>query len=796
MKKIIVCLFILFSFGCSIPAFAQQQMLDTLTRKFKATREAGLQEKLYLHADRNFYLTGESMHFRIYQVDATVHLPVNVSKVAYVEILDASNQSLAQVKVKLAKNGGDGSLFIPATLASGNYVVRAYTQWMKNFAPDYFFHKHITVVNPFLTPEVWPSKRPMPVKVEFFPEGGNLVAGVKSKVAFKISNAGPDEHYTGFIIGEDSDTIQTFRPLKFNLGHFYITPESGKNYRCVMTNSHGVATNHTLPQIFPEGYAMQLSDSLKDLIKVTVSHKGNLPSNPLLYLFVHARQIIVHAEARSTGNSSVEFMIDRNKMPEGISHFTVFNDKLQPLCERLYFSRPAQTLRLKAATDQRTYATRRKVSIELQASVNNQLVEANTSIAVYKLDSLGSMESNDILSYLLLSSDLKGEIENPAYYFSDDVQAREAVDNLMLTHGWRRFNWEEVLKGNRKFAYVPEVRTHIVSAKVGRPDGTPVSNLLTYLSSPAKLVGLNGSRSNQDGELTFEIQDFWGSRKLILQPITDSDSMYSFSINDPFSKSHGTFSVRPFSITSAARKNLSERSLAMQVHDIHFREVAEKSMADARVDSSAFYGVGDQVYYLDRYTRFPVLEEVMREYVPGVLVRKRRDGFHFLVIDATKKGILSGDPLILLDGVPILDLDRFMKFDPLKIRKLEVVMRNYFVGPVLTPGIVSYTTYTGDLAGYEIQSPAIVMDYQGLQVSREFYSPTYENARARNNRLPDQRTLLLWKPFVLTSSDEKEMIEFYTSDIPGHYQVVVEGLTASGKAGSTSTTFEVKREDF
>lgn len=232
----------------------------------------------------------------------------------------------------------------------------------------------------------------------------------------------------------------------------------------------------------------------------------------------------------------------------------------------------------------------------------------------------------------------------------------------------------------------------------------------------------------------------------------------------------------------------------MQVHDIHYRE-ADRLAVKARVDSSAFYGVGDQVYYLDNYTRFPVLEEVMREYVPGVLVRKRRDGFHFIVLDATKRGVLDGDPLILLDGVPVLNLNTFMKFDPLKIRKLEVVMRNYIIGPVRAPGIVSFTTYTGDLAGYEIKPPAVVMDYQGLQVNREFYSPSYDNAKARNNRMPDQRTLLHWKPYVTTTAEGRQTIEFYTSDIPGHYQVVLEGITSSGKAGSASTTFEVRREE-
>ena len=795
MKRNILLVIFCLAVGYSIPVLAEQQSLDSLKRKFSAYREAGIQEKLYLHGDRDFYLTGESMYFKIYQVDATLHSPLNVSKVAYVEILDATNQSVAQVKVKLSEKGGDGSLFIPATLSSGNYLVRAYTRWMRNFPSDYFFHKHITIVNPFIKPETVAAKRPTPVKVEFFPEGGNLVSGIRSKVAFKITNKRPGRNYTGYILGEDNDTIQVFSPLRFDLGHFFFTPESGKKYRCILTDSDNVVSNHAIPRVFEEGYVMQLSDTLKDHLRITVSEKGK-PAGSFIYLFVHGRQIVVHAETKFIGNGPVEFVVDRGKIPEGISHFTVFNDKLQPVCERLYFTKPVQSLQLKATTDQSTYTTRRKVALEVETLLGTQPVGANVSLAVYKMDSLGSSEQPDILSYLLLTSDLKGEIENPAYYFSNDPQVAEATDNLMLTHGWRRFNWEEVLRGNQKFAFVPEVRTHIVSGKVVKADGTPASSVLSYLSSPAKLVGLNGSRSNQDGELTFEVQDFWGSRKLILQPLTRNDSTHKFSIDDPFSKSYGTHAVRPFSISSASRKSLSERSLAMQVHDIHFREVAEKPVMDAKADSSAFYGVGDQVYYLDNYTRFPVLEEVMREYVPGVLVRKRRDGFHFLIIEATKKGILDGDPLILLDGVPILDLNRFMKYDPLKIRKLEVVMRNYFVGPVRAPGIVSFTTYTGDLAGYEIQPPAVEIDYQGLQANREFYMPTYENVKAKNNRMPDQRTLLLWTPYIVTNADGRKTIEFYTSDVPGHYQAVLEGITTTGKAGSASAVFEVKREDF
>src|SRR5690606_32888804 len=193
------------------------------------------------------------------------------------------------------------------------------------------------------------------------------------------------------------------------------------------------------------------------------------------------------------------------------------------------------------------------------------------------------------------------------------------------------------------------------------------------------------------------------------------------------------------------RDELEQRSLAMQVQDIFYREISDRRIR-AVADSTAFYGIPDQSYLLDDYTRFPVLEEVMREYVSAIMVRKRKGKFHFLVIDATRKGLLDGDPMVLLDGVPVFDLDKMMRFDPLRIKKLDVVTRNYILGPLRMPGIVSYVTYTGDLAGFELDPRAVTLDYDGLEVRREFWSPSYETAKVRNTRMPDQRTLLHWDP--------------------------------------------------
>jgi hypothetical protein len=232
----------------------------------------------------------------------------------------------------------------------------------------------------------------------------------------------------------------------------------------------------------------------------------------------------------------------------------------------------------------------------------------------------------------------------------------------------------------------------------------------------------------------------------------------------------------------------------MQVQDIYYYETFGNRFSKPSVDSVAFYGKADATYYLDDYTRFPIMEEVMREYVPGVFVRKRKDGFHFIVVDIQNKGVLAGDPMILLDGVPVLDTDDIMKVDPLTVKKLEVIQRQYFLGQAVFSGIVSYTTYKGNLGNLELDPKSMSLNYEGLQLRREFHSPQY-SYQDRKDRMPDQRYLLYWNANVTTGADGRQHLEFYSSDVGGRYAVVVQGMDNGGFSGSATYTFTVNISD-
>ncbi|UOQ73108.1 hypothetical protein [Hymenobacter cellulosilyticus] len=290
--------------------------------------------------------------------------------------------------------------------------------------------------------------------------------------------------------------------------------------------------------------------------------------------------------------------------------------------------------------------------------------------------------------------------------------------------------------------------------------------------------------------MQFETADWYGTRQLVAQPNPTRDSVYRVEILNPFSEQYAP--GRPVRLT------LSEQ-LAASLRRRHVQAQVQQQFASGppvryqlpRIDSLAFYGKPNERYMLDAYTRFKVMEEVMREYVPGVFVRLRKDGFHFLLPNANAHDALE-NPLVLLDGMPVFDTNKIMAFDPLKVQKLDVVTKRYFVGAFFYNGIVSYTTYKGDLAGFPLDTHVLLQEYEGLQGQREFYAPRYETPQQQQSRRPDFRNLLYWNPDVTIRPGASPTLTFFTSDQVGRYRIVVQGLSQSGQAGSTSATFEVK----
>ncbi|HEY1024189.1 MAG TPA: hypothetical protein VGE26_03430 [Sphingobacteriaceae bacterium] len=792
MKQLITGLLLLFvCFG----GYSQTDKPATITERFDKHRKANLQEKVFVHNDKSFYLAGEIMWFKIYNVDGTFHKPANLSKVCYLELVDASQKAVLQTKVDLNNGSGSGSFFLPLSLISGSYEIRAYTSWMKNSDAGYFFRKQVTIVNSLSAGNSANTGTAKDYDIDFFPEGGNLVEGMTSKMAFRaIDEEGRGIAFEGCIVDQRSDTVSRFRPLRFGIGSFPFTPRPGDTYKAVIRLPDGNTFVKELPAAHPEGYVMNLTDK-GGYAEVSVQ-SAKVQADQEVFLFVHTRQQTVAAEKKALSNGQATFSISKDAFAPGISHLTLFNSAGIPVSERLYFRRPEPGVILDASPDQPVYARRKKVTIGMSAVDNRQTGhEADLSVAVYDGSASVGPAQGDIFSYLWLSSDLKGNIESPEYYvLHNSAESNEALDNLMLTHGWRRFSWEHILGSNRfSPKHLPEYQGHIISGRViDKKTGAGVEDIITYLSVPGKRIQLYPSKSGPGGLVRYFTREFYGSNEIVVQTNTSQDSLYRIEISSPFSEPASGSKRTSFKAHSVPSEWLLTESVNMQVRNIYSGSQM-KIFHHPEIDSSAFYASPDKKYMLDHFTRFNTMEEVLREYVAEVVVSRNRKDFNLWVPVSSNGSYQLNEPFLLLDGVPVFDRgNKIIGYDPAKVEKIEVVNRNYFFGPVAFNSIVNFTTYKGDLSGFEISPDATVLNYEGMQVKREFYSPQYDTPQESSSRIPDFRNVLYWSPEIKTDKSGKATISFYTSDQAGKYTVSINGITKDGQPLSKMVQFEVR----
>ena len=289
------------------------------------------------------------------------------------------------------------------------------------------------------------------------------------------------------------------------------------------------------------------------------------------------------------------------------------------------------------------------------------------------------------------------------------------------------------------------------------------------------------------------MNNFYGNNEVIVQTAQD-DSLKHIEIISPYAVKYSGTVLPEFLLPLKNADALYSQHVSMQVQQAYQADKLKQWLMPA-IDTLPFYVKPDAAYQLDDYVRFTTIEEILREYVPAVNVRRREGKYYFPVFDNIRQEFFTVDPLVLLDGVPVFDINKLMNYDPLKIRKLEVVARMYFYGSMYFGGIVNFITYKGDLTGYELDPHTTVIDYETLQQEREFFSPVYETPEQVNGRLPDFRSLLYWSPALNTGKEGKQSIVFYTSDLAGKFAVVVQGITADGRTGGSTIFFEVKEHD-
>lgn len=782
LKSIYIGLIILF-FANPMSVFAQKN--NEIKNQFESYINSTIFEKIYLQTDKEYYQAGEIIWMNAYTLNYQNNQFLDFSKVLYVDIIDNQNQQILSAKTTVDSAKSNGSLFIPLSTPSGKYKIRAYTSWMKNFSPSGYFEKYITIINPQKINEKESktnATKKDSILIHFFPESGKLVSNIKTKIAYLVeTNANIDlDNFSVFIIKDKTDTVQKINLNNSSLGHFYFTAESNASYSVAYSKNQHIHIDGNFPEIYTEGYSLHISE---DQDKINVQAFGS--KNESLQLFIHNKGNIQFFEKINVENGVAKLEFNKEKLSSGISYFTLFNGNGAPLAERLYFKAPSDSVILNVQLQKNQFKKREEVALTLQSNEP----DTHITLSVYQLDALQKLPQTTIQKYIYFLSELKTAL--PSSIRLPHFSENESIDDILLTFGWRKFDWNAISK-TPQYSYTPEIYGHLISGMVSKKNHSKNTDKVKLkIGAPSLSSAFNNIETDLNKPFYLPFKNLYGSSYLVIST-DDSTQQYDIKINNPFSNQFTKFENKKFKFPNTDSSNLLQQFINMQVQNIFSTESIHQFQSLKYMDTSSFYFIPTSSYLLDQYTRFTTIEEVLREYVPNVDVR--RDGGKLIakIFDSELKQHLKGEILFLLDGVAIDQVKAFFNYDPLKLKQLDVIPSYYLLGKSVYSGIVSWKSYQPDIKNYQdLINNSTVIDYEGLQLARTFYSPVYPSKELKESNLPDFRNVLYWQSATKTNDNNQYHTNFYTSDLKGKFAIIAEGIS-NGKCGSAIKIIEVE----
>lgn len=509
-------------------AIAQNDSSFLNNAVYKLSQQAAI-EKVYLHLDKpGGYLLGDTIWYKVYTTVGQYHQLSTLSGVVYVELINPKDSVVTRQILHLVSGTAHGDIPLARALKRGSYRIRAYTNWMRN-RPGGFYDVSIRIggANPVVVKEA-SAKNP---DVQFFPEGGTLVAGIRSKVAVKSLNVnGLGENIQGTIEDNDGNVVANFSTQHLGMGVFPLTPQSGKTYKAKINAAGETSFTVDLPKVEEKGYTLALNNSGPDSIyvKIAVNEKTfNEQKETAFYVIAQNNGKAYYSSQGRLANMVYISKVDKKRFPTGITQFTLFSQNGKPLAERIAFIRSDDTLKLNVKTDNPTYATRGKVKLNL-LSKDGTSAPVMSSLSVAVINESRAITDEDaettIINHLLLSSELKGYIEKPNYYFvNTDDQKLADLDILMLTQGYRGFEWKQILSnGNPKIAYEPEKSIEL-TGELKTSSGKPVSNGKVILVAPGEKF-IADTVTDLSGKFRFDDIDLSDTSKTVLRARKSNNS--------------------------------------------------------------------------------------------------------------------------------------------------------------------------------------------------------------------------------------------------------------------------------
>ena len=789
MKKFITsfifCLAAMLSFFSAVA-----QNIDSTLAKYNSNYQA---EKVWLHYDKQVYHSGETIWFKAYLMEGLY--PANETKNLYVDWVADNGEVLWHTVSPVVEATTSGQFDIPENF-NGNFIhVRAYTKWMLNFDTAFLYKRDIRVFGKTVSAKQ--NAKPAPVAtIQFFAEGGDAIAGVTNKIAFKaVDQWGTPVKVKGTIRDNKGAVVDSFHSVHDGMGIFFLLPQEGVSYTAKWKDEKGTEHTTALPSAKPAGVSMQIGiDGTKRYINLQSSN--NLPDNLKL---VHIIGTISQGEAFKTDASfasgnNVRKLIPTENLPSGILTITMFDASWNAIAERITFINNHEYV-FQPQFEVQHWGLNKRARNEIEITVPDSLGGANLSISVTDTG-IERDTTNNIISHFLLTGDIKGSVYNPAYYFANNEDSTvQNLDLVMLTNGWRRFKWEDVVKG--KFPAITYPKDS------------------SYLSLSGQVYGVSKSLLTGKESVLLLIKEKDSANKMMLMPLNSNGTF-----NDPNfiffdtlkvyyqlkSKLFGSADARfmtdrlPAPNYIAASKNFStlnplfdtagnyRHSLlaaeALSLQNLDKGKVMENVTVTAKtksplqaMDEKYAKGLfsGSDAYQFDLVNDpFALGRTDIFSYLQGKVA-----GLQITTGGTPSLSWRGGTPQLYLDEMPI-DAD-FLNSVPVSDIAYVKVFRPPFMGSAGggAGGAIAIYTRRGD----DVKSKAgglssnTVMGYTPI---KEFYSPNYDRFDKRNDQ-KDVRTTLYWNPMVITTPQKRSVkLNFYNNDVSKSFRVVIEGITREG----------------
>ncbi len=787
--------FFLLAFSCITVERSHGQEIDSM---FNVYADQFPKERIHVHFDKSIYNKEETIYYKVYILDDQGL--TRLSKNVYMEWFDQAGKLIRQHVAPLFQSTAKGSFDLPADYTGSVIRMKVYTRWSLNDDPAFGFERDIVINNN--EPIVKPAKAENNTIVNVFPEGGELITGLNCVVAFKATDKfGKPINIKGLIVNQLGKTLDTIKVRHDGMGRFNLMPKTGETYSLKWIDPVGNTGIAAIPVNKKEGITLSVTTN-NEFAKVKVERTASIPENhKRLNLLVHMNQVVLFKVSLNTADKQLlSANIPIEGLNTGILQFSLFTTDWLPLAERIVFVNNREHEFGAKLIPQLVTLTKKGKNV-FDIFVADTTV-TNMSVAVTDASLESTQANHTIYSDLLLSSELKGKIHNPGYYLSSDADSVTAnLDLVMMTNGWRKFNWEKL-----KAAIAPEIKY-------------PVETDIIRVSG--KVYGLKNVSAN-DLMLNLIIQNKDSSKNFIFQPVTkeglfQGENMFLFDTARIFYNFNQNQKLNELTQVQFENGLLKASTKQLELKDENILNLWNDSVSLAKMNAflqmqedwkkrSSYKTLQEVIIKAKVKTKEQAIDE---RYASGLFAGGDAQVFDFLNDPAALAGIdiisyLQGRvPGLMINragasttmswrgATPDLFLDQ-MQVGADFIQSINVqdiamvkVFRPPFFGSMGGGGggaIAIYTKKGGDYRGDNSKSS------KGMQSSllvgytrfKEFFNPQYDNPAENNDT--DIRTTLYWNPYVITNKKSPRFkVQFHNNDISKRLQIVLEGVNTDGK---------------